>query len=162
MEQIHEDGVAAVGSIIGSIVGQALIPIPLVGAFIGSVIVSTVCVEIQKFSNKINKEIIETYKNYDESEKLMKNINILADSALRELAVQRTHLKGIIGNEFEKWDLEFNSAFDLMIESTLNDDVEGVANSLDKILKVFNENVRFKTFEEFDEFFMDENAILKI
>jgi len=158
MEQIGEKGVGMISGIQGALIGQALIPVPVVGAFVGSLIASTVCVEVYKFANKIK----QSYKSFNEYSDLESRIDVMANSALREMEKQRTQLKEYIGQEFERWDMEFSTAFDQMVISALNDDVNGVASAFDKILSFFGEDVRFKTYEEFDDFFMDETPILKL
>ncbi|QOR66307.1 hypothetical protein IM538_21495 [Cytobacillus suaedae] len=158
MEKIGENGVSMIASIQGAIIGQALIPIPVVGAFIGSMIASTVCVELYKFGIKMK----EAYKSFDEIKELEARVNILTSSALKEMEFQRNKLKNTIGLEVEKWDKSINSAFELLVTSTIADDVEGVTRSFNSILGLFNESVKFKNYEEFDEFFKDENSILTL
>ncbi|GJM72125.1 hypothetical protein HMSSN036_43410 [Paenibacillus macerans] len=101
-------------------------------------------------------------KAYKPLKNLEAKIEALAISALDEMEVQRNHLKDCIGQEYDRWEDEFNSAFDAMISAALNDDVNEVTNSFDQILSIFGENVAFKSFEEFEQFFMDENAVLKL
>ncbi|MEK5166623.1 hypothetical protein NYE69_30400 [Paenibacillus sp. FSL R5-0527] len=155
MEQIGEKGVSMVAGVQGAIIGQMLIPVPYVGAFVGSMVVSAVCVEVYKYAIKLKKA-------YKPLKNLEAKIEALAISALDEMEVQRNHLKDCIGQEYDRWEDEFNSAFDAMISAALNDDVNEVTNSFDQILSIFGENVAFKSFEEFEQFFMDENAVLKL
>ncbi|MBD8069744.1 hypothetical protein [Bacillus sp. PS06] len=158
MEQIGEKGVGMISGIQGALIGQALIPVPVVGAFVGSLLASTVCVEVYKLANKFK----QTYKSLNEFADLESRIDVIANSALKEMEKQRNQLKEYIGQEIERWDMVFSAAFDQMVISALNDDVNGVATAFDKILSVFGEDVSFTTYEEFNDFFMDETPILKL
>lgn len=158
MEQIGEKGVGMVSGIQGAIIGQMLIPIPGVGAIIGSMVLSTVCTELYKFSNKMRA----AYESLGEYSELEDKINFIANSALREMETQRNNLKECISEEFKVWDEKINTAFNIMINATLNNDVNGISASLDDILGIFGERVRFKNYNEFDEFFMNQDAILRL
>lgn len=146
-EEIGEKGVSMLAGTIGAIAGQALIPIPVVGAAIGSMIVSTVCLDIYK-----------SYRSMNELKNVESAVSKLASDALSEMYRQQEVLKQLIKEEYLEWDKQFNKGFQEIFTCVLSDDVNGISNGLDKILKVFSKDVRFKNFEEFDEFFMDENA----
>ena len=150
VEQVKERGVDALGAMIGSCVGQILIPIPYVGAMIGSMIVSTVCGEVYR-----------TYKKLADSSYASEaaKINSVAEAALREMQTHREHLRALVINEYEGWDKVFDESYQVILEATFNDDVEGIAKGLENILSVFDGQIQFKTEEEFNEFFDDPNAI---
>ncbi|MBY3619555.1 hypothetical protein HGO21_08360 [Acinetobacter sp. CUI P1] len=158
MEQIGEKGVGMVSGIQGAIIGQMLIPIPGVGAIIGSMVLSTVCTELYRFSNKMRA----AYESLGEYSELEDKINFIANSALKEMETQRNNLKECISEEFKVWDRKINTAFNIMINATLNNDVNGISASLDDILGIFGERVHFKNYNEFDEFFMNQDAILRL
>ena len=74
---------------IGAIAGQALIPIPVVGAAIGSMIVSTVCLDLYKSIRTLN-----------EFQKIENSVSGLASDALTEMNRQQEILKQLIKRNF--------------------------------------------------------------
>ncbi|MUT64700.1 hypothetical protein [Paenibacillus sp. NEAU-GSW1] len=147
--EVGEKGVGLVSSSIGFMVGQALIPIPYVGGLIGSMIVSTACVEIYKACNSLQ-----------EHKHMLDRVSSVASQALAEMERQRDVLRQMIGDHFAKWDEQVESGFAAVFNATVHNDVNGVANGLDSILGVFGKNVTFSSYEEFDAFFMDDDAKL--
>lgn len=150
VEQVKEKGIDILGVMLGSCVGQILIPIPYVGAMVGSMIVSTVCGEVYR-----------TYKKIADASYASEaaKINSVAEAALREMQTHREHLQALVINEYEGWDKIFDESYQSILEATFNNDVEGIAQGLENILSVFNGQIQFKTEEEFSAFFDAPNAI---
>lgn len=145
--EIGEKGVGLFSSGFGAVAGQALIPIPVVGAFIGSIVISTVSCGIYK-----------EYISINEYTQKIEKVNHIAEQALKEMEIQRNNIEEIIKQQFGEWDNQFCLGFNQIFDAIMQDHVEEIFLGLDRILSVFGENVKFKTFEEFDEFFMDEDA----
>ena len=149
--EIGQKGVELIASTAGAIIGQALIPIPVVGAVIGSMIASFASGEIFKYA----KTLKDHEKNAEEVERL-------ANSALSEMKKQRQILKDIIRDELKVFDENVNRGFDVIYSAMFSDDMEEFAEGLNIILSVVNEEVEFKTQQEFNEFFDDEDSILNL
>ena len=64
------------------------------------------------------------------------------------------------GDFYAIWDEEFDKGFEQIFASALSNNSEGIATGLDKILSVFGESVRFKTTNEFEEFFFSDDTVL--
>lgn len=148
-KEIGEKGVELVASSMGAVVGQILIPIPIIGAMIGAIITSISC-----------GEIFKSIKTLREHERKADYIEKLANIALAEMKKQREILEEIVEKELKVFDDSISNGFNQIYDSMISNDMEGFAGGLDTILSVFNETVMFKTREEFDDFFDDENAIL--
>lgn len=146
-KEIGEKGVGLVSGAIGAIIGQAVIPIPYVGVFIGSMIISTACMGLYR-----------TYSSLNEHQKKLKRVSSIASQALAEMSRQRAVLQDMIGEQFANWDEQFHLGFEEIFDATMVNDVNGISSGLDRILNVFGGAVQFKTFDEFDEFFMNEDA----
>lgn len=160
--EIGERGVGIVSGTIGAVIGQAVVPIPFVGAFIGAVVISTVCIGIYKTCNVFMDSWKSIINSFDEHKEKLSRVNYIAFQALNEMERQRNILKDMIGKQFSQWGEQFNLAFEEIYSATMNDDINGISNGLDRMLNVFGESVKFKTFEEFDEFFMHENSIFTL
>lgn len=156
-DEIMISGVATIGASIGAIAGSVL-PIPVVSQAICSMIVSTACVETYK-ACKMIKEAIKSLDDYKNKEL---EINRIESEALREIDRQQNILKDMINEEFTEWDNQFKLGFQNIYSATIDNDVDGIAKGLDKILNIFKENVKFETYSEFNEFFMDESSVLKL
>lgn len=157
-KQIGEKGVNLLASSIGAIVGQTLIPVPIVGAIIGSALISSVCSEICNVCN----EIYSNYKAIDGYKEKIRKINSFADQAVYEIEKQRKVVSGMIDNYFDKWDKEVTKGISEIYDSIINNNIEGLSNGLNTILNNFGKEVKFSSFEEFDDFFSDENCELNL
>ena len=105
--EFFAEGAALVSESIGFIVGQALIPIPYVGGFIGSMVITTACVGIYKAS----LGIYDAYCSVDEHKEKLAKVLFPAE-LLAEMGRQRNILKEIIGKHYKKWDEQFNLGFE--------------------------------------------------
>ena len=65
-------------------------------------------------------------------------------------------------NELNEWTTRIDLGFDQILSSILSDNATGIADGLNTILTLFNEQVKFKNYNEFDAFFMNENCILTL
>lgn len=170
--EIGEKGVESIGAIVGAIAGELLIPIPFVGSIIGSIIVANTCsfvyrhfIEIGSFMiNNIDKlkQKYREFKDIGMLNKKLSEINLIVNEAIIEMNRQRDVLKANIEKYFKNWDIKVNSGLEIIFKSTMDNDVEGIAKGLDEILEIFDGKVKFKSFEKFDEFFMDDNSILEL
>lgn len=135
------------------IAGQMLIPIPVVGAMIGTL----VC----KFQLKVYSYIKDTYGEIKDYKDNADKIENFANAALQEMEQQRLELKSMISEHLKEWDERLDRGFEQIISSAFDNDADGIASGLDVILSAFGQGARFKTASEFDDFFMDENALLE-
>lgn len=161
-QEIGEKGVTLISGVIGSIAGQLLIPIPIVGTLIGSVIVTYVCSAIIQGTQLAISSIKQGFKTVNRDARKLAKINALTDEALKEIQKQREILKEMMETQFKQWDASFEKGFDLIINGSMNENADTVASGIDNILQVFEKNVKFATLQDFNDFFMNEDAILKI
>ncbi|GHV48138.1 hypothetical protein FACS1894204_12200 [Synergistales bacterium] len=120
------------------------------GAIVASFVASAIC-----------NAVIEYRSITKLSQEKLSKVNSLADAALREMEHQRNELKALIAEHFEEWDEKVGRGFDQMISSAIDNNADGIASGLNSILSaVGQQGVKFSTAEEFDDFFMDENAVL--
>ena len=154
-EEIGEKGVSLISSSIGALAGELLIPIPIVGALVGSFITSTI-------SSFIYKNCIHIYRSLNYHKEKLAEVSAFAHYALDCMQHQREHLHSMIENELNEWTTRIDLGFDQILSSILSDNATGIADGLNTILTLFNEQVKFKNYNEFDAFFMNENCILTL
>lgn len=152
--------VDSVGATYGAVIGQTIIPIPVVGAVIGSAVTMVAC-------NAVISTVDAALRLYDASK-----INAAADrrkiisqikaDALTEMSRQRGIMQKYFADEKLQWNKNVQTGFELIASGTYSNDVEVIAQGLDKILQNFGGQVAFSSYEEFDDFFMDDNAVFKL
>lgn len=150
-EEIGEKGVGMLTGAIGAIAGQALIPIPIVGAAIGSLIVSTVCLDLYK-----------SIKTVNEFKKTESTVSKIASEALAEMNRQQAVLKQLIKEEYLEWDEHFKKGYEMIYSGTINDSPDTINQGLSCILSVFSKEVAFKSQKKFDDMFFDNNSVFNM
>jgi len=101
----------------------------------------------------------------DSSEKIsykMSGINHVINEALESMEYAQKEVATLIDETFRIWDCKFEASFRQILKATLDNDFEEMSSGLNTILEVFGESVMFKTIDEFDDFFFDDNTILNL
>lgn len=125
-----------------------------IGAMVASTVTSFVLSEIDR--------IVNEYREISKHNKMIiSRINSISNEAVVEIKRQRENLEEIISNENINFDNSVDQGFKNIFKGTINNDVSLVANGLDDILKIFNKESLFKSRDEFDYFFDNENSILQ-
>lgn len=140
----------AVGKEIGALIGTVMLPGigtiagELVGQILGTIITTVACSAISMFYS--TAESLDNYKLKEQE------IKIIEEEAIEEIERQRRKFKDIVEKENQYWDEEIKGGFEKIFESAVKEEFasEGVAEGLDRILKVFGKEVRFKTLEEYE------------
>lgn len=153
VEQVSRKGTTLFLESLGATIGQTVIPIPIVGAVVGSIVTSVACGAV--FS------LMDAAKN-NASEEKRNMISAIAADALREMKQQQEILQKYIADDAQKWNKNVNEGFSLIYTGTKANDVAIIAGGLDCILTNFNKRVRFSSLEEFDDFFMNEDSVLEL
>ena len=144
----------------GAAVGQAVLPIPVAGAIVGSMVASAACELIFKTA-EIAKSQLDNSADKLAAQK-RKFVAELAAEALAEMNRQRALLQKYLRDEQIRWDKNLAEGFQLIHNGTFSNDAEIIAAGLDKILQNVGGRVTFASAQEFDDFFSDENSVLKI
>ena len=131
-------------------VGQTLIPIPVAGAIIGSMITSVVCgliVDLMSTARNSMKLVKEKRKTIEE----------VSARAKLEIDKQRDELKQLIKVDQEKWDECINDGYRCIFSGIKTNNVEAIADGLNTILSQFGKAVRYLKYEDFNEDFMNKS-----
>ena len=145
LEELGEKGTGQVSSVIFAIAGQELIPIPVVGGIIGSMVGYTL-------TTAFYKEILGTLKEakltHDE------RIRIEKESAevISLMRQYRKEMNSLINRYLFNYSATFNNAFDQMYKAIKLNDIDGFISGANEITKKVNGKVHFKNFNEFDSF----------
>lgn len=172
-EEIGEKGVALVGDVFGVAAGSGLMGMMLpatmaagpaafmvgAAAFIGGMVVSTVCTGIYRYTAGLRASYLAKEKAYRGR---ISTVNRIADQAIMEMRYQQDLLKSMISREYEEWSMNFEKGFQIILDGMGNNDFEQLSKGLGHIAEVFGRAVLFKDMDEFDDFFFDENAVLSL
>lgn len=154
-EQIFSDLFSnTLGSFTGLLQTAAMFT-PYGGLVATSLLVTTVCSEIYSLYGWIRGD------DNRSKEKLAK-IGRLEREALAEMERQRNILKDIVNSHNQLFDEKVSKGFDYIFQGSLANDAEAVAEGLDEILFLVKKSVKFKTMDEFNKFFDDENSVLAL
>lgn len=148
-KEIGEKGVDMIAGSIGYTAGQFLIPIPVVGGLIGSMIVSLVCEDIYRTAMTIND-----YKIREE------NAKQIAMEAKAELDKQKVILKNLVEKELSYINIKSDEGVKLIYDGLMNNDANTINYGLQAFLDIIDKELAFKSDEEFEDFFMDEDSVL--
>ena len=143
LEQLGEQGTGMLSSALFSTIGQAVIPIPIVGGIIGGMVgyaLSSAC-----YGN-----LMAALKD----EKLAKEERILAEKMCAEhiklIRAYRQEMEVLINDYLERHTAIFDEAFNGIKNALEIGDVDGYIASTNKITKALGKEVLFETQEECD------------
>ena len=143
LEELGEKGTGQVSAAMFAVIGQAAIPIPVVGGLIGSMVGYAL-------STAFYKEVVNTLK----TEKFAKEERIRIEKECKEaiLLIQqyRSEMNAVINNYLLDYSTTFNGAFDQMLVSLNINDIDGFIGGANTITEKLNGNVSFRSFQEFE------------
>lgn len=150
-EELGENGVTMIASSMGTVIGQAAIPIPIVGAVIGSM----VGYAIASSSYGVLLESLKDAKLAHEE-----RIRIEAECAEHIVLIReyRAELEQNIGRYLSSNIAVFSQAFDDMKSALSIGDIDGFISGTSSITKVLGKSVQFETMDEFDALMNSSNA----
>mgnify|MGYP000709727497 CR=1 FL=1 len=152
--ELQKTGASLVASNVGMGIGQALIPIPIVGAAIGAMVASVAI-------GFVENVVLSPYYKAKAAEQLaarreeaFRRISGAMESALQ---AQKSRLDLLEIQEKQNQQEAFIKGMDYLLKASLTYDQDGVAKGLNQVLSYFRKEVRFSTKDEFNRFFDDPN-----
>ncbi len=155
MFEVTAQGATLAAETLGAMVGQTLIPVPIVGAIIGSMVTSVAC-----------GLVVDLMRTARDSMKFVKErrqfIEDISAKAKAEIDKQRSELERLIKENQEKWNQCVDAGYELIFSGIQKNDVEIIAQGLDTILSHFCENVHYAKYVDFNRDFMDEDFVFTL
>ena len=145
LEELGEKGTGQVSSIIFAIAGQELIPIPVVGGIIGSMVGYTL-------TTAFYKEILGTLKEAKQTHEERIRIEKESAEVISLMQQYRKEMNSLINRYLFDYTATFNNAFNQMYKAIKLNDIDGFISGANEITKKVNGKVHFKNFNEFDSF----------
>lgn len=151
---------AITGMIAGSAAGSVFVSIGGVVAtmsaamwpvFVAGMVIGTGYSMFQGIKYKTEK-----YKNQ------ISQINSVLESAINIIQATYNELDETIKRTYCIWDETMDKGFAGMLKGVRENDFTMFSDSLNKILELYHSQVLFRSMEEFEEFFYDDNAVLTL
>ena len=152
--EIGEKGLNFAATGYSMAVGQALIPIPIVGAAIGALVGSTLTSQLyNQMVNSLQTKQLE----HQERMRIIAECETLAKEA-REF---RLELESYLESYFKDYRDCFDSALSEIKISLQEGDVNGIISGANQITKKLGGNIHYETVDEFSDF-LDNDLIIDI
>ncbi len=153
LSEVSHTAVTGASAFYYGALGQAIIPIPVVGAFVGSAVGYFVGNMLHQ-SGLISLGEASVVKAARERRE---HIEALCMTAIPLMRTHRIELEALLEKHFAERRHMLTSAFDGLENSLIDWDADGFANQLEQVNVAFGASLPFKTFDEFDAFMEDDS-----
>lgn len=145
LEELGEKGTGQIGASVFAIVGQAAIPVPIVGALIGSIVGYTICASCYKETLRVLKE---PHIAHEERIRIEKECN-----EIKSLLLQyRNEMQQQINLYLSDYTETFDNAFNQMYKALELNNIDNFIGGANSITEKLHGKVHFNNFNEFDKF----------
>lgn len=139
---------------------------PIVAKFLAptlAIIVSAIAVII--FTKSIDlalNTLFGAFAQRDIAKMKAEEIKALCEEMLPTLIEDRKELEKLIETTYKERKLTFEKSFEDFKEGITANDVESVIFGLQNINSMYGKSLKFQTFDEFDEFMLNSNSVIKL
>ena len=151
--ELGQKGTSQLSSAMFAGVGQALIPIPVVGAMIGSIIGYALS---STFYGQLVNALREKKISYERRIKAEKE----CDEAIRMATTYRAEMQRMLDRYLSEHRRTFTDSFVLMDEALSSNDIDKFIEGANNITKKLNGTPTFENISDFTVFMNDSNSIL--
>lgn len=155
LEEIGERGVGHLCGAMFTLVGQTIIPIPVVGAMVGSMVGYTLT---SSFYNELVSSLNEAGMARENRIRIEKE----CEEAVNCIQQYRYEMNRIVSEYLADYNKTFNDAFSEMDAAFLAEDINQFISGANKITKKMGGETQFETMEEFDAFMENEEITLTL
>lgn len=139
---------------------------PIVASFLSpslAIIISAIAVIT--FSKSIDlalNTLFGAFAQRDLSKIKADEIQALCEETLPSLIEDRVELEKLISQTYKDRKLTYEKSFQDFKQGISTKDVEKLISGLNKINSMYGKSLQFQTFEEFDEFMLNSNSVIKL
>lgn len=134
--------------------GQAAIPIPVVGFLVGSAVGYFVGHSLVKSGHVAIGETLAVKEARERAER----IKAMCERLIPEIKANRAKLEAYLDTHFANRAQIFKTSFDALDQAVLSDETEAFAEALQTINKQFGQTLQFSNYQEFDELMRSDEA----
>lgn len=151
--EIGEKGTSSICAAIFAEAGQIVIPIPVVGAVVGSMVGYTLCSYVYGQIRNAMKEEKLSYRQRLEAERQ-------CDETLKMIAEYRTEMNRMLSRYFSEMNKMMASSFALMEEAFSSNDVDQYIKGANIITASLGGSPVANDFDEFNEFMKSDKSLI--
>ena len=151
IKELGQTGISTVTTGYAMAVGQAVIPIPFVGAAVGAMVGAAM-------AGGLWKDLKGAIDSWERSEREYEEIKRLTDEAIARLEQERTTFEQATRKLFDERAEAINEGFDLICNASLEDDADTLFMGLDTIANAFNKDIQYHSMEEFGSMMQDDDV----
>lgn len=139
---------------------------PIVASFLSpslAIIISAIAVII--FTKSIDlalNTLFGAFTQRDIAKMKAEEIKALCEEMLPTLIEDKKELEKLIETTYKERKLTFEKSFEDFKEGITANDVESVIFGLQNINSMYGKSLKFQTFDEFDEFMLNSNSVIKL
>ena len=154
LTEIGEKGTNNISAAMFAVAGQAIIPIPVVGAMVGSMVGYALS---SQFYNELTTALKEAKIAHEERIRIEKE----CAESIEMIARYREEMNKLANQYFQHYTSVFTEAFSKMDKAFLSSDINEFINGTNTITRSLGADVQYNTMEEFDDFMQsNDNFIL--
>ena len=142
--ELGKTGVCTVTTGYAMAVGQAVIPIPFVGAAVGAMVGAALC-------GGLYHDIESAIDSLERSEREYEEIKRLSEAAIAQLNRERIAFEKASQELFKQRAEAINEGFDLIIKASMDDDVDAFGTGLNTIANAFNKDIGWRTMKDYED-----------
>lgn len=152
---LGERGVGIAISGYSMAVGQALIPIPLVGAAVGAMVGTAI-------SGTIGNGLKSALDNANLANEEYEQVRVATDIAIKRMNYEREEFEAATEKLFTERAKLINAGFDQFCSAVLSNNFDMVLSGLDKIASSFGKDIQIHDFKEFDDLMSNDMIDFKL
>lgn len=151
MTELGEKGTGMIAASCGAAVGQIMIPVPILGGMVGSMVGYV-------FSSSYYNELVTIMQNRKLAHEERLKIEAECREAIAALKQYRREIERVAEEYFAEYTMVFQNAFSTIDSSLMVGDTDGVISGANMITEKLGGKVQYNNMAEFDEFMNDENS----
>ncbi|MBE6099576.1 MAG: hypothetical protein E7197_05920 [Anaerovibrio sp.] len=151
IKELGQTGISTITTGYAMAVGQAVIPIPVVGAAVGAIVGAAV-------AGGLYRDLKAAIDSWERSEREYKEIKRLTDEAIERLKKERIAFEKATHKLFALRAKAINEGYDLISEAHMLDDVDTLGEGLTTLANAFNKDIQYHSMEEFGSMMQDDDV----
>lgn len=153
--ELGQTGVSICATGYAMAVGQALIPIPFVGAAVGAMVGAAM-------SGGLWRDLQAAIDSSDRARAEYEEVKRLSEQVIAQLKQEREAFEKATQALFAERAQAINEGFALICEASQEDDFDTLTAGLDTIAKAFDKDIRIRNMDEFDGMMKDDNMAFEL
>lgn len=148
---LGEQGTGLLAGGYGAVVGQALIPIPVIGGVIGGMVGSVM-------AGAVYRPLVDTIHQAHLAEEEYRVYRAYADEAMAQMRAQKQAFEEATTALFHERALAVRQGFAIIDEASRSGDFDQIGAGLQTIAQAFGKDIGISTFDGFDRMMQDDSV----